>query len=89
MEGHHISQNYTIVNGHVDGWTELLRGQSGGGCARVRARDLRVPGNEEDLGRALVTSLDAGQEKTATVDEKAPGEILSSRAKRRESPSPR
>ncbi len=35
-------------------------------------------GAEEDLGRALITSLDAEQKKIAIVDAKAPNEILTS-----------
>ncbi len=80
VEGHHISQNYTIVNGQVvdapsffgDNPAEVREGPRAG---------LRVLANEEDLGRAVVASLDAGQKKTAIVDEKAPGEILTSNSR--------
>jgi hypothetical protein len=75
VEGHHLSQNYTVVNGHVvdapsffgDNPAEVREGPRSG---------LRVLANEEDLGRALVMSLDAEQKKTAIVDEKAPDDIL-------------
>jgi hypothetical protein len=75
VEGHHLSQNYTIVNGHVvdapsffgDNPAEVREGPRAG---------LRALANEEDLGRALITSLDAEQKKTAIVDAKAPNDIL-------------
>src|SRR5205814_682706 len=80
VEGHHISQNYTVVNGHVldapsffgDNPAEVREGPRAG---------LRVLANEEDLGRALVTSFDGEQKKTAIVDEKAPNEILTSNSR--------
>jgi hypothetical protein len=75
VEGHHLSQNYTIANGRVvdapsffgDNPAEVREGPRAG---------LRVLANEEDLGRALVASLDAEQKKTAIVDAKAPDDIL-------------
>jgi hypothetical protein len=75
VEGHHLSQNYTIVNGRVmvapsffgDNPAEVREGPRAG---------LRVLANEEDLGRALIASLDAEQKKTAIVDAKAPNDIL-------------
>ncbi len=77
VEGHHISQNYTVVNGHVVDAPSFF----GANPAEVREgprAGLRVLGAEEDLGRALITSLDAEQKKIAIVDAKAPDEILTS-----------
>ena len=80
VEGHHLSQNYTIVNGHVVDAPSFF----GDNPAEVREgprTGLRVLTNEEDLGRALVTSLDADQRKTAIVDQKAPNDILTSNSR--------
>jgi hypothetical protein len=80
VEGHHISQNYTISNGRVVDAPSFF----GANPARVpdgpRA-GLRVLAAEEDLGRELITMLDAEQRKTAIVDAKAPGEILTSNSR--------
>jgi hypothetical protein len=80
VEGHHISQNYTVVNGRVVDAPSFF----GANPARVpdgpRA-GLRVLAAEEDLGRELVTMLDSEQRKTAAIDDKAPGEILTSNSR--------
>jgi hypothetical protein len=80
VEGHHISQNYTVVNGKVVDAPSFF----GDNPAMVKEgprAGLRVLAAEEDLGRELITMLDAEQRKTAIVDEKAPGEILTSNSR--------
>jgi hypothetical protein len=80
VEGHHISQNYTVVNGKVVDAPSFF----GDNPAMVKEgprAGLRVLAAEEDLGRELITSLDAEQRKVAIVDEKAPGEILTSNSR--------
>lgn len=75
VEGHHLSQNFTIVNGRVLDAPSFF----GANPAEVREgprKGLRVLGREEDLGRALVQSLTAEQKKAAIVSQDAPGEIL-------------
>ncbi len=75
VEGHHVSQNFTIVKGKV------VDGPSFFGANPAEVREgpragLRVLAAEEDLGRDLVMSLDAEQKKSAIFAEKAPGDIL-------------
>jgi hypothetical protein len=80
VEGHHVSQNYTVANGRVVDAPSFF----GDNPALVKEgprAGLRVLAAEEDLGRELITSLDAEQRKTAIVDEKAPGEILTSNSR--------
>jgi hypothetical protein len=75
IEGHHISQNFTIVNGKV----QVAPSFFGTNPAEVREgprKGLRVLGREEDLGRAFIQALTAEQKKTAIVSADAPGEIL-------------
>jgi Protein of unknown function (DUF3500) len=75
VEGHHVSQNFTIVNGKV----QVAPSFFGANPAEVREgprKGLRVLGREEDLGRAFVQSLTPEQKKTAIVSADAPGEIL-------------
>ena len=75
VEGHHVSQNFTIVNGKV----QVAPSFFGANPAEVREgprKGLRVLGREEDLGRAFIQSLTAEQKKIAIVSADAPGEIL-------------
>jgi Protein of unknown function (DUF3500) len=75
IEGHHVSQNFTIVNGKV----QVAPSFFGANPAEVREgprKGLRVLGREEDLGRAFIQALTAEQKKTAIVSADAPGEIL-------------
>lgn len=75
VEGHHISQNFTVVRGKVvdapsffgDNPAEVREGPRAG---------LRVLAAEEDLARDLVKSLDAEQLKTALFDKTAPKDII-------------
>jgi hypothetical protein len=75
VEGHHVSQNFTIVNRKVLAAPTFF----GANPAEVREgprKGLRVLGREEDLGRAFIQSLTPEQKKTAIVSADAPGEIL-------------
>jgi hypothetical protein len=75
VEGHHLSQNYTVVGGHVAGAPSFF----GANPAEVREgprKGLRVLAAEEDLGRAVIQSLDPDQRKTAIVDPQAYKDIL-------------
>src|SRR5579864_1665871 len=70
IEGHHISQNFTIANGKV----QVAPSFFGANPAEVREgprKGLRVLGREEDLGRALIQALTAEQKKTAIVNKDA------------------
>ena len=75
VEGHHLSQNYTVVNGHVAGAPSFF----GANPAEVREgprKGLRALGAEEDLGRAVVQALDAEQRRVAVVHAEAYKDIL-------------
>ncbi len=81
VEGHHLSQNYTVVNGRVVDAPSFF----GSNPAEVREgprAGLRVLAAEEDLGRDLIASLTASQQKTAIVDPKAPADILTSNGRK-------
>jgi hypothetical protein len=67
VEGHHLSQNFTVAGGHVAGAPSFF----GANPAEVRdgpRKGLRVLAAEEDLGRAVIKSLDAAQRNVAIVD---------------------
>jgi len=75
VEGHHLSQNFTVVNGHVAGAPSFF----GANPAEVREgprKGLRALGAEEDLGRAVVQALDAEQRRVAVVHAEAYKDIL-------------
>ena len=75
VEGHHVSLNFTLVKGKVIGAPTFF----GANPAEVREgprKGLRVLGREEDLGRAVITSLDPAQKKIAIVDKEAYKDIL-------------
>jgi Protein of unknown function (DUF3500) len=80
VEGHHCSQNYTVVNGRVLDAPSFF----GANPAEVKEgprAGLRVLAQEEDLGREVIQSLDPEQRKTAIVDKEAPKEILTSNSR--------
>ena len=75
VEGHHISQNYTVANG------EVVDGPSffGSNPAEVRQgprKGLRTLAQEDDLGFAVIHALDEPLQKAAIVDPKAYSDIL-------------
>jgi hypothetical protein len=75
VEGHHLSQNFTVVRGKVvdapaffgDNPAEVREGPRAG---------LRALAAEEDLARELVKALDAEQQKVAIFNKTAPKDIL-------------
>ncbi len=75
VEGHHVSLHFTVVDGKVVGSPTFL----GANPAEVREgprKGLRVLSAEEDLGRAILESLDAAQKKVAIVSDTAYPDIL-------------
>jgi hypothetical protein len=81
IEGHHISQNYTVAKGHV------VDGPSFFGANPAEVREgpragLRVLAAEEDLGRDLIASLEPEQRKTAIVEQKAYNDILTTNSRK-------
>jgi hypothetical protein len=79
-EGHHSSLNWTLVKGKVAGSTPQFFGANPGevriDVPGAPPKGTRVLGKEEDLGRALVKSLNAEQKSAAVIDPKAPADIL-------------
>jgi hypothetical protein len=83
VEGHHLSQTFTVANGKVMASPSFY----GTNPAEIREgprAGLRVLGAEEDLGRELVKSLDAAQKKTAIFLEKAPTDIVTGNKRKAE-----
>ncbi len=81
VEGHHLSQNYTVANGHVVDAPSFF-GSNPGEVREGPRKGVRLLAAEEDMGRDLLNALDAGQKKTAIIATDAYKEILTSNAKR-------
>ena len=75
VEGHHLSQNFTVVNGKVADTPSFF----GANPAEVREgprKGLRTLAAEEDLGRDLMESLTPEEKKVAIVTPDAYKDIL-------------
>jgi hypothetical protein len=66
LEGHHVSVNFTLVGDRVASSPTFL-GSNPHVVPPGPRGGLRILGREEDLGRALVASLDAGQRAKAIL----------------------
>jgi hypothetical protein len=81
IEGHHLSQNYTVVDGKVIDGPSFF----GANPAEVRQgprKGLRTLAGEDDLGMQLVHTLDEQQQKVAIVDPTAYKDILSAASRK-------
>ena len=76
FEGHHISLNYTLVEGRMLGSTPLFFGSNPAEVRHGVREGLRALKEEEDLGRQLLHELDGAQKAVAVVSNEAPGDIL-------------
>ena len=82
FEGHHISLNYTIVDGQVAGPTPLFFGSNPAQVRHGEREGLRALQEEEDLGRQLLHELDGTQRERAIITAEAPGDILTTNVPR-------
>jgi hypothetical protein len=76
VEGHHISLQFTVVNGTLVAASPSFFGTNPAEVRDGPKKGLRILGVEEDAARALLQSLDASQRTKAIVDAKAPGDML-------------
>ncbi len=76
FEGHHLSANFTIIDGKFFAATPSFFGSNPAEVLQGPRKGLRVLAGEEDLGRELIKSLNAEQRKTAIFDSTAPNEIF-------------
>jgi hypothetical protein len=75
VEGHHVSQNYTVTNGQVVDGPSFF----GSNPAEVKQgprQGLRVLAREDDMGFEVIHALDEPLRKAAIVDPKAYSDIL-------------
>ena len=76
-EGHHISQNWTIVDGAAVATSPQFFGSNPAEVREGPLKGLRVLAAEEDLARTFLASLDADQKTAAIVSPEAPKDIIS------------
>ena len=80
VEGHHVSQNYTVIGGKIADTPSFF----GSNPREVRVgprKGLRVLAQEEDLARTLMESLTEDQKKIAIVDKEAYKDILTTNSR--------
>lgn len=82
FEGHHLSLNFTIIGGQHVTVTPSFFGTNPAEVRDGPKKGLRILGEEDDLGRAFVKSLDPAQQRVAVIAERAPSEIITGNAKR-------
>lgn len=81
VEGHHLSQNYTVVNGTVVDGPSFF----GANPAEVRQgprKGLRTLAGEDDFGIDMIHALDEQQQKVAIVNPTAYEEILTAASRK-------
>ena len=76
VEGHHMSLNFTVVNGGLIATAPVFLGANPGEVRQGPLKGRRVLRAEEDLGRELALSLDEKQRAVAVIAKEAPAEVL-------------
>ena len=76
FEGHHISLNYTIVDGYMVGPLPTFFGSNPAEVRHGDQQGLRALKEEEDLGRQLLLELDGEQRQVAVISAEAPSDII-------------
>jgi hypothetical protein len=82
IEGHHLSANFTIVDGQLVAGTPSFMGTNPAEVRSGPRKGLRVLREEEDLARDLIKSLSEEQRKKAVFLETAPKEIFTEAKKK-------
>jgi hypothetical protein len=82
LEGHHLSLNYTVVDGSGVAHTPSFFGANPATVRSGPLTGLRALGPEEDLARELLKSLDPAQRKRAILADRAPADIVTGDEKR-------
>jgi hypothetical protein len=89
VEGHHVSLNFTVVNGTMVTSTPQFFGSN---PAEVREegpkKGLRVLAEEEDTARALLMALDGSQRSKAVINTVAPNDIVTHNSLKADPQSP-
>jgi hypothetical protein len=76
VEGHHVSLQFTVVNGSTNVSTPTFFGSNPAEVREGPNKGLRVLGFEEDPARTLITSLSPAQRQKALLAGDAPRDIV-------------
>jgi hypothetical protein len=77
LEGHHLSLNFSLINGRVFSVTPSFFGASPQNVKHGQYKGMKVLVDEEAKARTLFLSLSPPQKKIAILSEKAPRDIIS------------
>lgn len=77
VEGHHLSLNYTIVDGELVSTTPEFFGANPGFIDAGPGREIRVLGPEEDIARQILKQCSASQVERCWLSKEAPDDIRS------------
>ena len=77
FEGHHVSLNFSLLNGEIVSSTPSFFGSNPGIVKEGSSKGMEVLKQETDMGFAFVNSLSAAQRSTALLSETALPEIVS------------
>ena len=76
VEGHHVSLNFTVVNGNMVSTAPHFFGSNPAEVMEGPKKGLRVLGYQEDPARELLMSLSEAQRAKAVFDTTAPNDIV-------------
>ena len=82
VEGHHLSQNFTIANGALASWTPDFYGANPAEVMEGSRKGLRVLAAEEDKAFALLHALDTQQKQTAVLQDTVPSDMITTNSRR-------
>ena len=82
VEGHHLSQNFTVANGTFSSWTPDFYGANPAEVLQGSRKGLRVLAAEEDKGFALLRALSPSQREAAVLQDKVPNDMITTNARR-------
>ena len=89
VEGHHLTLNFTVVNGRGIAGTPAFMGANPGEVRDGPRKGLRILADVEDAGFKLIGTLDDAQRKVAVIDAKAPEEIITGANRKAEPGEPK
>ncbi len=76
LQGHHLSQNFAVVNGTVTTNAPAYHGAEPHYVAEGPRKGWHLLGAEETLGRAVMAALNEAQRKQATIAEEMPRDLF-------------
>ena len=81
FEGHHVSLNYTIVNGKIAS-TPSFFGSNPAEVLETQRKGLRVLARQQDSAQRMIDSLTPAQLAEAVTDKTAPADVLTTNSRK-------